>query len=73
MQGFMKFALQPMFALRLVPALLVASVVLPPALCVLGVDTRTCTWWQAPWSRPRWLTLITPHSAGRSQTRDSAS
>jgi hypothetical protein len=62
MQGFMKFALQPMVALRLVPALLVASVVLPPALCVAQeVDTPARGGGSGSVFAPSgWLTLITP-------------
>ena len=62
MQGFMKFALQPMFALRLVRALLVASVVLPPALCVAQeVDTPARGGGSGSVFAPSgWLTLITP-------------
>ena len=62
MQGFMKFAVQPMFALRLVPALLGASVVLPPALCVAQeVDTPARGGGSGSVFAPSgWLTLITP-------------
>ena len=62
MQGFMRCALQPMFALRLVPALLVASVVLPPALCVAQeVDAPARGGGSGSVFAPSgWLTLITP-------------
>jgi len=62
MQGFTRFALHLMLTLRLVPALLVASVVLPPGLCVAQeVDTPARGGGSGSVFAPSgWLTLITP-------------
>ena len=62
MQGFTRFAPHLMFALRLVPALLVASVVLPPALCVAQeVETPARGGGSGSVFAPSgWVTLITP-------------
>ena len=62
MQGFTRFRLQPMVALRLMPALLVASVVLHPALCgAQEVDAPARSNGSGSVFAPSgWLTLITP-------------
>ena len=62
MKRFTRFALHLMFALRPVPALLVASVVLHPGLCVAQeVDTPARGSGTGSVVAPSgWLTLITP-------------
>ena len=62
MQGFTRFRLQPMVALRLMPALLVASVALHPALCgAQEVDAPARSKGSGSVFAPSgWLTLITP-------------
>jgi hypothetical protein len=62
MQGFTRFASHLMFALRVVPALLVASVVLPPALCIAQeVDAPARGSGSGSVFAPSgWVSLITP-------------